>query len=61
MGDTYKEVRTFHYKNAVVRVHIPDLSDAERERRLQSIKNAAAVLLAAPTTEKAQSSAVGKN
>jgi ribosome recycling factor len=46
MGDTYKEVRTFHYTNAVVRVHIPDLTEEERNRRLDAVKKAAAALLA---------------
>lgn len=45
MKDTYKEVRTFHYENAVVRVHIPDLSDTEREHRMKGIGKAAAQLL----------------
>lgn len=54
MDDTYKEVRTFHYENAIVRVHIPDLTEEVRERRMQAIKKAAAALLATPgkTTEK---------
>lgn len=43
--DTYKEVRTFTYPNAVVRVHIPDLTPDERERRMQKVKKAAADLL----------------
>ena len=56
MGDTYKEVRTFHYENAVVRVHIPDLTEEERNRRLEAVKKAAAALLASsmavPSKEK---------
>lgn len=49
MPDTYKEVRTFHYSNAVVRVHIPDLTEEERNRRLEAVKKAAAALLASST------------
>ena len=48
--DTYKEVRTFHYENAVVRVHIPDLTAEETARRMNEIKKAAALLLSTPTT-----------
>ena len=44
--DTYKEVKVFHYDNAVVRVHIPDLTDEERARRMKEIERAAAQLLA---------------
>lgn len=43
--DTYKEVRTFTYPNCIVRVHIPDLTEEERARRMQEIHNAAAKLL----------------
>ena len=43
--DTYKEVKTFHYPNAVVRVHIPDISPSERERRMKEIGKAAARLV----------------
>lgn len=46
--DTYKEVRTFHYENAVVRVHMPDLTEAESARRMEVIKKAAAELLITP-------------
>jgi hypothetical protein len=43
--DTYKEVRTFTYDNAVVRVHIPDLTPAENERRMKEVTKAAILLL----------------
>ena len=43
--DTYKEVRTFTYPNAIVRVHIPDLEPDERERRMRKVKKAAEDLL----------------
>ena len=44
-SDTYKEVRTYHYPNAIVRVHIPDITPEERERRMANISKAAANLL----------------
>ena len=44
-ADTYKEVRTFHYDNIVARVHIPDISEEERARRMKEIASAAAQLL----------------
>lgn len=43
--DTYKEVRTFHFENMTVRVHIPNLTEEERTRRMKAIHNAAAELL----------------
>ena len=43
--DTYKEVRTFEYPNMVVRVHIPDLTNEERNRRMRILHNAAASVL----------------
>lgn len=43
--DTYKEVRTFTYPNAIVRVHIPDLTPDERNRRMRKVEKAAADLL----------------
>lgn len=43
--DTYKEVRTFTYSNMTVRVHIPELTDEERARRMKLIHNAASDLL----------------
>ena len=45
--DTYKEVRTFRYGENVARVHIPDLTDEERERRMREIARLAGELLAA--------------
>ena len=44
-ADTYKEVRTFHYDNIVARVHIPDISEEERARRMKEIGIAAGKLL----------------
>lgn len=46
MKDTYKETKVFYYGNAVVRVHIPDITQEERNRRMENIQKAAAVLLA---------------
>lgn len=37
--------KTFTFENMIIRVHIPELTDAERERRLREIHNAAADLL----------------
>lgn len=50
MKDTYKEVRTFHYENAVVRVHIPDLTPGESERRMKEVTKAAMQLLSSKQT-----------
>ena len=43
--DTYKEIKTYTYPNMTVRVHIPDLTEEERNRRMQKIHTAAAELL----------------
>ena len=43
--DTYKEVRVFEYPNMIIRVHIPDLTEDERKRRMKAIEKAAAALL----------------
>ena len=43
--DTYKEVKTFYYENAVVRVHIPDITPEENERRREVAAKAAIELL----------------
>ena len=43
--DTYKEVKVFEYPNAIVRVHIPDLDEEERARRMKRIYQSAAALL----------------
>lgn len=45
--DTYKAVKTFVYPNAIVRVHIPDLTEEEQRRRMKRIHAAAADLLRA--------------
>lgn len=43
--DVYKEVRVFKYPNMIVRVHIPDISDEENERRMKVVRKAAEALL----------------
>ena len=44
--DTYSEVRTIQHGDIVARVHIPDLTPEERDRRLKEISQAASQLLA---------------
>ena len=39
--DTYKEVKTFIYPNATVRVHFPDIAEDERTRRMKEIRRCA--------------------
>lgn len=43
--DTYKEVRTIHHRDIVARVHIPNLTQEERDRRMKDISQAATKLL----------------
>lgn len=43
--DTYKEVRVIEFPCGVARVHIPDLTPEERERRMNRIAESAARLL----------------
>lgn len=43
--DTYKETREFKFPNMTVRVHIPDISEQERNRRMKKIHNSASALL----------------
>ena len=45
MADTYKEVKTYEFPNMVVRVHIPDITTEERNKRMKRIHDAAAQLL----------------
>lgn len=52
MADSYKEVKVFEFDNAVVRVHIPDLTDEERSRRMNRIKDAAANMMKGIEREK---------
>jgi ribosome recycling factor len=46
-ADTYKEAKVFQYPGMVTRVHIPDLTDEERNRRIKQIHRAAESLLQA--------------
>lgn len=41
----YKETKTFTYPNMTANVHIPLLSDEERQKRMEYIKKAAVNLL----------------
>ena len=43
--DTYKEVRVIEFPQGTARVHIPDLTDEERARRMKRIAQSAALLL----------------
>ena len=44
-ADRIKETKTYHYPKGIVRVHIPDLTEEERARRMKIIAGAAAELL----------------
>lgn len=41
------QTKTYTYSNAVVRVHFPDINEAERKQRLKGVQKAAEVLLKA--------------
>lgn len=43
--DTYKEVKVFSFPNMTARVHIPELTDDEKARRMRAIYKAAEKLL----------------
>ena len=43
--DTYKEVRVIEFPQGTAKVHIPDLTDEERARRMKQIVESAALLL----------------
>ena len=45
MSDVYKEVRVFHFPGMVARVHIPELTEQERARRMKYVYLAAENLL----------------
>ena len=47
--DTYKEVITIKIGGNVARVHIPDLTPEERERRMREIGRLAGELLTSKT------------
>lgn len=44
-ADTYKEITTYEYPNMTIRVHVPDLSDVERNRRFKQLEKATEALL----------------
>ena len=43
--DGQRETKTFIYPNAIVRVHFPDLTAEEQERRMKRIYKAAVEVL----------------
>lgn len=43
--DTYKEARVYESPGWVIRVHRPELTEAERSKRLEEIKRAAVALV----------------
>ena len=43
--DTYKEEKVYTFPNGVVRVRIPDLTEAERQRRRKNLAKAAEALM----------------
>lgn len=50
--DKEKEVIEYRFPNAVVRIHIPDLDDAERSRRENEFKKATAAYMREVIKEK---------
>ena len=44
-NDTYKEIRVIEFPQGTARVHIPDITLEERERRMKRIAESAALLL----------------
>ena len=45
MTDTYKETKVFNFPGMVARVHFPELTEAERARRMKYVYLAAENLL----------------
>lgn len=45
MKDTYKEVKVIEFPGMIARIHIPDITPEEREKRMKAVYNAAANLL----------------
>lgn len=37
--------KTFKYANAIVKVHIPDLAEGERQRRMKEVRSSAEKIL----------------
>lgn len=48
--DSVKEIKTFHFSNAVAEVTIPDLAPEEYARRHRQVEQAAAELLQSAKT-----------
>ena len=40
-----RETRTFNYPNMIVRVHFPDISDEENERRMKKLRKSAIAVM----------------
>lgn len=49
--DTYKEVKTLHFDGMIARVHIPDIDESERAKRMRIVKDKAANLLKERATQ----------
>lgn len=45
MKDTYKEIKTIQFPNMIARIHIPDLTEEERSKRMTTIHKAVANLM----------------
>lgn len=45
MADTYKEVKVIQFPGMIAKIHIPDITPEERDRRMKRIREAAANLL----------------
>lgn len=43
--DKYRELKTFEFPNALVRVYFPDLTPEEKDRRRKQMEKAAVALL----------------
>ena len=50
-SDTYKETKEFQFPNMTVRVHIPNLTADEKNRRMKAVYQAASELLKSKTKE----------
>jgi len=42
---TYKEVKEYKKSNCIIRVHIPDLTEEERARRMNELKRQVAIFM----------------
>lgn len=51
-ADTYKEIKTIQCGNITARVHIPDITEDERNRRMKEISKAAGRLLSSQVIKK---------